>query len=113
MERYDLDEDEEEKLEREYSNFYEIVTREDRLDTIARDIVEHYVGRGYDGKAMVVSIDKKTTIRMYDKVQKEWKRYMAKLRMDYSRTNDEREKDRILEKLAKHEDVDMAVMVSL
>lgn len=113
MERYDLDEDEEEKLEREYSNFYEIVTREDRLDTIARDIVEHYVGRWYDGKAMVVSIDKKTTFRMYDKVQKEWKRYMAKLRMDYSRTNDEREKDRILEMLAKHEDVDMAVMVSL
>ena len=60
MDRYDLDEDEEEKLEQEYSNFYEIVTREDRLNTVARDIVEHYVGRGYDGKAMVVCIDKKT-----------------------------------------------------
>src|SRR3989339_1712028 len=88
LDRYDLDEDEEEKLEREYSTFYEIVTREDRLNTIARDIVEHFVGRGYDGKAMVVSIDKKTAFRMYDKVKKEWGRYIAKLRMDLSRTKD-------------------------
>ena len=113
MDRYDLDEDEEEKLEREYSNFYEIITREDRLNTIARDIVEHYVGRGYDGKAMVVCIDKKTTFRMHDKVKKEWDRYIAKLRMDLSRATDEREHEKILEKLEQHENVDMAVMVSL
>ncbi len=113
LDRYDLDEDEEEKLEHEYSNLYEIITREDRLNTIARDIVEHYVGRGYDGKAMVVSIDKRTTFRMYDKVRKEWERYIAKLRMDLSRTSDEREQGRILDKLMRHENVDMAVMVSL
>ncbi len=113
MDRYDLDEDEEEKLEREYSNFYEIVTREDRLNTIARDIVEHYVGRGYDGKAMVVCIDKKTTYRVYDKVKKEWDRYIAKLRMDLSRATDEREHEKILAKLEQHENVDMAAMVSL
>ncbi|MFA4857840.1 MAG: type I restriction endonuclease subunit R [Candidatus Margulisiibacteriota bacterium] len=113
MDRYDLDEDEEEKLEREYSAFYEIVTREDRLNLIARDIVEHFVGRGYNGKAMVVSIDKKTTFRMYDKVKKEWARYIAKLRMDISRTADEREQEKILAKLEQHENVDMAVMVSL
>jgi type I restriction enzyme R subunit len=113
MDRYDLDEDEEEKLEREYSTFYEIVTREDRLNTIARDIVEHYVGRGYDGKAMVVCIDKKTAFRMYDKVKKEWERYLAKLRMDLSRATDEREQEKILAKLEQHENVDMAVMVSL
>ncbi len=113
MNKYDLDEDEEEKLEREYSNFYEIITREDRLNTIARDIVEHYAGRGYNGKAMVVSIDKKTTFRMFDKVKKEWDRYIAKLRMDISRATDEREKEKIMEKLEQHENVDMAVMVSL
>jgi len=113
MEKYDLDEDEEEKLEKEHSTFYEIVTREDRLNTIARDIVEHYVGRGYDGKAMVVSLDKKTTFRMYDKVQEEWKKYIAKLRMDLSRANDKREKGKIMAKLEMHENVDMAVMVSL
>ncbi|PIQ68967.1 MAG: DEAD/DEAH box helicase [Candidatus Taylorbacteria bacterium CG11_big_fil_rev_8_21_14_0_20_46_11] len=113
MDKYELDEDEEEKLQREYSSFYEIITREDRLDTIARDIVEHYVGRGYDGKAMVVCIDKPTTFRMYDKVKKEWDRYIAKLRMDLSRITDEREHEKILAKLEQHENVDMAVMVSL
>jgi type I restriction enzyme R subunit len=113
MDRYDLDEDEEEKIEREYSNFYEIITREDRLDTIARDIVEHFVGRGYDGKAMVVCIDKKTTFRMYDKVKKEWDHYITKLGIDLSRATDEREREKILAKLEQHKNVDMAVMVSL
>ena len=59
MEFYDLNDEEEEKLEAEFSTFYHLVTREDRLNAIARDIVEHFVGRGYDGKAMVVSVDKK------------------------------------------------------
>jgi type I restriction enzyme R subunit len=113
IERYELDEDEEEKLEREFSTFYDIITREDRLNTIARDIVEHYAGRGYNGKAMVISIDKKTTFRMYEKVKKEWERYIAKLRMDLSRAKDEREKENIMAKLDMHENVDMAVMVSL
>ncbi|NQV00256.1 MAG: type I restriction endonuclease subunit R [Parcubacteria group bacterium] len=113
MDKYDLDEDEEEKLEREHSTFYDIVTRDDRLNTIARDIVEHYAGRGYNGKAMVISLDKKTTFRMYDKVQKEWERYIAKLRMDLSRAKNEREKEKIMIKLEMHENVDMAVMVSL
>lgn len=113
MDRYDLNEDEEEKIEREYSTFYEIITREDRLNIIARDIVEHFVGRGYDGKAMVVSVDKKTTFRMYDKVKKEWEKYIAKLRMDLSRAKDERGHEKILANLERHENVDMAVMVSL
>ncbi len=113
MDRYEIDDEAEEKIEKEFSTFYEIITREDRLDTIARDIVEHYVGRGYNGKAMVISIDKKTTFRMYDKVKKEWDRYIAKLRMDMARATDEREKENILLKLEQHENVDMAVMVSL
>lgn len=113
LDSYNLDEDEEEKLEKEYSNLYEIITREDRLNIIARDIVEHFVGRGYNGKAMVVSIDKKTTFRIYDKVKKEWEKYLSKLRMDLSRTNDEYEHDKILTKLEQLEKIDMAVMVSL
>ncbi len=62
---------------------------------------------------MVVSIDKKTCFRMYDKVKKEWEKYIAKLRMDLSRATSEREREQILAKLEQHEAVDMAVMVSL
>jgi type I restriction enzyme R subunit len=39
---------------------------------VAKDIVRHFTGRGFQGKAMVVSIDKATAIRMYDKVRKYW-----------------------------------------
>ena len=36
--------------------------------------------RGFRGKAMVVSIDKATAVRMYDKVQKHWQLYLDKLK---------------------------------
>ena len=112
MDFYDMQVEEEEKIEQEFSTFYHLVTREDRLNAIARDIVEHFVGRGYDGKAMVVSIDKKTAVRMYDKVKKEWERYIAKLRLELSRTTDERKNEELLAILEKHEHIDMAVVVS-
>lgn len=112
MEFYELDDEAEDKLEQEFSTFYHIVTRDDRLNAIARDIVQHFASRGYNGKAMVVSVDKKTAIRMYIKVQDEWKRYVGKLRLDYAKATDELERDRIQEKLALHESVDMAVVVS-
>lgn len=112
MNFYDLEEDAEDKLENEFSTFYHIVTREDRLNAIARDIVQHFVSRGYDGKAMVVSVDKKTSIRVYEKVRQEWARYLGKLRLELSKTTDELEKSRIEEKLEMHDDTDMAVVVS-
>ena len=31
--------------------------------------MRHFLGRGFVGKAMVVSIDKATALRMYDKVK--------------------------------------------
>lgn len=65
-----LNQEEEKKLEREFSREYHIITRDNRLERIAEDIVSHFMGRGYLGKAMVVSIDKPTAVRMYDKVQK-------------------------------------------
>lgn len=51
---------------------YHLITREDWLDAVAKDIVHHFLNRGYQGKAMVVSIDKLTTLRMYEKVRVEW-----------------------------------------
>jgi type I restriction enzyme R subunit len=113
LDRYDLDEDQEEKLEQEYSTLYEIITREDRLNTIARDIVEHFAGRGYNGKAMVVSVDKKTTFRMFDKVQKEWQKYLSVLASKMQRAHDDHEREQIENKIRELEQVDMAVIVSL
>lgn len=67
-----LDEAQESKLEKVLGRQYHLITRDDRLETVAADIVRHFTGRGFQGKAMVVSIDKATALRMYDKVRKFW-----------------------------------------
>jgi type I restriction enzyme, R subunit len=72
IEAAELDPEQEAKLERELSRQYHILTRDDRLETVALDIVRHFLGRGFVGKAMVVSIDKATALKMHDKVRKYW-----------------------------------------
>jgi type I restriction enzyme, R subunit len=72
IEEAGLDEEQEKRLERELGRQYHLITRDERLDTISNDIVNHFLGRGFQGKAMVVSIDKATALRMYDKVQQHW-----------------------------------------
>lgn len=67
-----LDDEQEKRLERELGRQYQLLTRDDRLETIAKDIVQHFLGRGFQGKAMVISIDKATALRMYDKVRAHW-----------------------------------------
>src|SRR6185503_5036201 len=54
LEDAELDEAQERKLEREFSREYHLITRDDRLEKIAEDIVIHFMGRGFHGKAMVV-----------------------------------------------------------
>jgi type I restriction enzyme R subunit len=73
IEEAELDPEQEAKLERELSRQYHLITREDRLETVAQDIVRHFLGRGFVGKAMVVSIDKATALRMHDKVTSYWR----------------------------------------
>ena len=72
IEDADLDADQEAKLEKVLGRQYHLITRDDRLETVAADIVRHFLGRGFVGKAMVVSIDKATAVRMYDKVKTHW-----------------------------------------
>lgn len=72
IENATLDPEQESRLEKELSRQYHLITRDDRLDTVAKDIGRHFTGRGFQGKAMVVSIDKATALRMYEKVRKQW-----------------------------------------
>ena len=72
IEEAELDPQQEVKLERELGRQYHLLTRDDRLETVAHDIVLHFLGRGFVGKAMVVSIDKATALKMYNKVQHYW-----------------------------------------
>jgi type I restriction enzyme R subunit len=72
LDRAELGEAAEDAVEREFAREYHVITRDDRLDKIAEDLVKHFLGRGYKGKAMVVSIDKATAVKMYDRVRKYW-----------------------------------------
>jgi type I restriction enzyme R subunit len=73
VEEADLDEAQERQLARALGQQYQLITRDDRLDAVAKDIVDHFLGRGFPGKALVVSIDKITAVRTYNKVQHFWK----------------------------------------
>ena len=80
IEEAELSPEAEEKLQKELGKQYHLITRDDRLETVAKDIVTHFLGRGFQGKAMVVSIDKATALKMHAKVQKYW---MAELDRDW------------------------------
>lgn len=105
----DLDPEQEARLQKRLGSQYDILTRDDRLDTVAADIVRHFLGRGFQGKAIVVSIDKATAVRMYDKVRRLWIEETERLRQRMASgdvSEDTRQRLQILET------TDMAVVVS-
>ncbi|MBI5800672.1 MAG: type I restriction endonuclease subunit R, partial [Verrucomicrobia bacterium] len=113
IEAAELDPEQEAKLERELSRQYHILTRDDRLETVAQDIVRHFLGRGFVGKAMVVSIDKATALKMHDKVRKHWAAEQTKVEKELGRYD--LAADRKAELLARLEvlkTTDMALIVS-
>jgi type I restriction enzyme R subunit len=113
IEEADLSEEAEKRLERELGRQYHLITRDDRLETVAKDLVRHFLGRGFQGKAMVVSIDKPTAYRMYDKVQKFWKEERERVEMALMRERPSEEERADLEaRLDVLKTTDMAVVVS-
>ncbi|OEU41082.1 DEAD/DEAH box helicase, partial [Methanosarcina sp. Ant1] len=112
IEKAGLDDEEESKLATEFAKEYHIIVREDRLETIAKDIVEHYTTRGYAGKALVISIDKLTTVKMYDKVQKYWKIHINDLKEKRKAITESEEAKALEKQILELESVDMAVVVS-
>lgn len=111
LEAAELDEDQEKKLEREFGREYHIITREDRLEAIAKDVVTHFTGRGYRGKAMMVCIDKATAVRMYDKVQAHWKAEIARLKAELTQAKGD-DREVLIARINLMEATDMAVVVS-
>ena len=118
LEAAELDAEQEKKLEREFAREYHLITREDRLDTVAEDVVRHFLNRGYRGKAMMVCIDKATAVRMYHKVRVHWRRELEKCRNEFIRPVADgpdfegRMNSPLRERLNLLEKTDMAVIVS-
>jgi type I restriction enzyme R subunit len=107
-----LDDAQQEKLENRLAQEVEVIKREDRLKTIAEDIVYHFPRRGYLGKGMVVSLDKFTAVKMYDKVQRLWKDEIKGLRGRIKNSAREHEKKPLQKQLEHMRSLEMAVIVS-
>lgn len=126
IEDAELDPAQEAKLERELARQYHLITRDDRLETVAQDIVRHFLGRGFIGKAMVVSIDKATALKMHDKVKQHWAAEAERVRQELDalvyqprggeRSPEQARRDlrlaRLRRRLAVLTTTDMAVIVS-
>jgi type I restriction enzyme R subunit len=112
LEDENLDTQAQEKLERRFAQEMEVVKREDRLDTIARDIVYHFPRRGYLGKGIVISVDKFTAVTMFDKVQTLWKAELKALNGRIATTKNDVERQRLKQLKAWMGAVQMAVIVS-
>lgn len=103
---------EKELLENSSSRILEVIKREERLDRIAKDIAHHFPRRGFMGKGMVVSVDKYTAVRMYDKVQKFWAEEKKALVKERNEAKTQEEREKINAMLAYMNKVEMAVVIS-
>ncbi|MBN1998492.1 type I restriction endonuclease subunit R, partial [candidate division KSB1 bacterium] len=78
---------------------------------IAKDLVAHFTGRGFQGKAMMICIDKATAVRMYDKVKKYWAEQIRCLRQECAKASGENRLE-LQSSILEMQDTDMAVVVS-
>lgn len=107
-----LNDREKELLENSSSRIMEVIKREERLDRIARDIAHHFPRRGFWGKGMVVSVDKYTAVKMYDKVRKYWAEETKLLVKERNEAKTSEERSAINERLNYMNKVEMAVVIS-
>ena len=112
IEDENLDDTQQEKLEKRFATEMQVITRDDRLETIAKDIVYHFPRRGYLGKAMVVTVDKFTAVKMFDKVQRLWREDIKALLGRITHTPNEVEKQRLKKTVEWMRKVEMAVVIS-
>ena len=112
IEDEDLNEDETRLLENSASRILEVIKRDDRLDKIAQDIAYHFPRRGFLGKAMVVSVDKFTAVKMYDKVQHYWAIEKQNVIKERNSAKTKEERDRLTAILDYMGKVEMAVIIS-
>ena len=108
----ELDSDQKEKLERLFAKSYPILTAEPRLDAIAKDLVWHFNERGYQGKAMLVTLDKPTAVRMYNLIMTHWADYLDELEKRILKAEDDQEALQLRLKLSRTRNTEVCVVVS-
>lgn len=113
--------EQQEKLEKEYSQILHVIKREDRLREIAHDIVKHFPyrldsiddnGIHYPMKAMVISVDKFTAVRMHDYVVQYIQEEIRELRKKISKKSSPIEKTKWEHAIKFMQETQLAVVVS-
>ena len=112
IEEENLIEDETRLLENASSRILEVIKRDDRLDKVAQDIAHHFPRRGFLGKGMVVSVDKYTAVKMYDKVQHYWAMEKQNIMKERNTVSDKKKRDELTGILSYMNKVEMAVIIS-
>lgn len=112
LEDENLTDAEQRRLENYYAKELEVIKRDDRLESIARDIVSHFPRRGFLGKGMVISVDKFTAVKMYDKVNHYWKEEIKNLNAQINKCEDETKRTELKSLVDYMRRVEMAVVIS-
>jgi type I restriction enzyme R subunit len=107
-----LNDRETELLENASSRILEVIKRDERLDKIAQDIAHHFPRRGFLGKGMVVSVDKYTAVKMYDKVMHYWNEEIKAIVKERNEATTKEERDKLTAMLNYMNRVEMAVVIS-
>ncbi len=108
----DMDASQLAKLEREFSKEIHLLTAKKRLRLVAKDFVGHYSDLWTSGKAMFVSYNKVTCVRMYNYVQEYWQREIKSLEQAIEKCDSQQEVQEMRRKLEWMRETDMAVVVS-
>ena len=111
IERADISDDQQEKLEAEFAKEIHLLTAEPRLRAIAKDFASHYSDLWTSGKAMFVCLNKVTCVRMYNYVQEYWQQQIEDLKVQL-RTATQQEAQELNRKLTWMQETEMAVVIS-
>ena len=111
IERADISDDQQEKLEAEFAKEIHLLTAEPRLRAIAKDFASHYSDLWTSGKAMFVCLNKVTCVRMYNYVQEYWQQQIEDLKAQL-RTATQQEAQELNRKLTWMQETEMAVVIS-
>lgn len=112
LDEEDLDPTQQAKLEKEFAQEVHLLTAEKRLRIVARDFVRHYTDLWTSGKAMVVSFNKTTCVRMYNYVQEYWEKEKKTLERQIEKSPFQQETQEWKRKLEWMEKTEMAVVIS-
>jgi len=112
LESENLTEAEQKRLENHYARELEVIKRDDRLEAVAQHIIRHFPNRGFRGKGMVITVDKFTAVKMFDKVSFYWKEEIKRLNAAITKTAVPEKKHELKSIVDYMRSVDMAVIVS-